>query len=367
MDPGALRGDHARGMQRRELGRSGIEVPAVVLGAWAIGGWNWGGADDEQSVRAIQASIDAGANAIDTAPVYGFGRSELVVGRAIQGRRRDVVLMTKVGLRWDDERGEVAFQALDDDGVRRTVRRNARPWSVKEEVEHSLKRLKVDVIDLIQVHWPDPQTPVEQTMEALLALRQAGKVRAIGVSNFDVPLLERAQSALGDVPLASVQPKYNLVARDVESGLLAHCRENGIGAIVYSPLEQGLLTGRVPAARTFPESDGRHKRPTFQPGNRARVNALLDTVVRPIAKRHGADVGQVVLAWTIAQPGVTAAIVGARTPEQARENAAAGDLRLEAQDLASIRTAFEALRLELPAKRAPAGRLRSLLKRLTGR
>jgi aryl-alcohol dehydrogenase-like predicted oxidoreductase len=260
----------------------------------------------------------------------------------------------------------VAFETTDDVGRKLSVRRNARPWSVKDEVERSLKRLRVDVIDLIQVHWPDPHTPVSETMAALLDLRTEGKVRAIGVSNFDVPLLAQAQRSLGEVPLASTQPKYSLLARDVERDVLPHCRAAGVGLIAYSPLEQGLLTGKVSASRTFAAADYRVKRPTFQPGNRARVNALLQAVVQPIATRHGATLGQVAIAWVLAQPGVTAAIVGARTPEQARENAAAGSVKLDAQEVGALRTAFEALHLDLPLQHE-AGGLRRLLRRLLGR
>ncbi len=354
-------------MQHCELGRSGLVTPRVVFGAWAIGGWGWGGADDEQSVRTIHASIDAGANAIDTAPVYGFGRSERVVGQAIRGRRADVLVYTKIGLRWDDERGDVAFETTDENGAPRVVRRNARPWSVKIEVEQGLERLGIETIDLIQVHWPDPKTPVAETMSALLELRQAGKVRAIGVSNFDVPLIGETRRVLGDVPLASVQPKYSLVARDIEKDLLPYCAREGIGVLVYSPLEQGLLSGRVPAARTFPDSDGRSRRPSFRPENRAQVNAVLESVVGPIAERHKVTLGQVAIAWVLAQDGITAAIVGARTPEQARENAAAADVRLDTVEVAAIRSAFEGLRLDLTKKAPDGGWLAGALRRLRGR
>lgn len=356
-------------MQHRELGRSELRVPVVVLGAWAIGGWYWGGTDDAQAIRAIQASIDHGANAIDTAPVYGFGHSETIVGRALVGRRDRAIVMTKVGLRWDTEEGEPYFDTVDTSGTKRVVRRNASAASVRHEVEASLARMGVETIDLIQVHWPDPRTPIAETMGALLELRRAGKVRAIGVSNYSVAQMEEARRALGDVPLASDQPKYNLVARDAEKEILPWCAHERVGTVVYSPLEQGLLTGKVDATRSFSNSDGRHKRPTFASRNRELVNACLRDVVQPIATRHGATIGQVVVAWTVAQPGVTAAIVGARTPEQAIENAAAGDVRLTADELARVRAAFEALRLETPPPAgAPAGAsgIRGMLKRLLG-
>lgn len=354
-------------MRHADLGRTGVRVPRVVFGAWVIGGWGWGGADDETSIRAIQASIDVGANAFDTAPVYGFGRSEQVLGRAIRGRRDEVLVFTKIGLRWDDDRGDVAFETVDEKGIARVVRRNARPWSVRDEVEKSLGRLGIETIDLIQVHWPDQKTPVAETMGALLALRDAGKVRAIGVSNFDVPQLREAQAALGSVPLASTQPRYSLVARDIEADVLPHCAREGIGIIVYSPLEQGLLTGRVPAERSFAGEDGRSRRATFRAGNRARVNAVLAEVAEPIARRHGVTVGQVAIAWALAQPGVTSAIVGARTAEQARENAAAADVVLSRADEQALRSAFEGLQLDLSKPAASGARWKGLVRRLLGR
>lgn len=354
-------------MRTRQLGRSDLHVPVVVFGAWAIGGWYWGGCDDEQAIRALHAAIDRGMNAIDTAPVYGFGHSEEIVGRAIRDRRERAIVMTKVGLRWDGALGEPYFATTDQRGVERAVRRHAGAASVRSEVEDSLRRLGIERIDLIQVHWPDPKTPIAETMGALLDLRRQGKVRAIGVSNYTTEMMREAQAALGDVPLASDQPKYSLVAREAERDVLPYCAQNGIGTIVYSPLEQGLLTGRVSATRAFPPNDGRSKRPTFTTENRARVNALLERVVVPIAERRRATVGQVVIAWTVAQPGVTSAIVGARTSEQAIENAAAGDIVLDPGELAAIRAAFEELVLATPSPASLGGRLKALVKRALGR
>ena len=207
--------DIACAMQTRRLGHSDLSVPPVIFGAWAIGGWYWGGTDDSAAISAIHASIDAGVTAIDTAPVYGFGHSESVVGCAIADRRDRVQILTKVGLRWDSTEGSHFF---DDGG--QTVHRNLRPASIHAEVEASLRRLGVDEIDLLQCHWPDPSFPVEATMEALASLVRAGKVRAVGVSNFDVALLTRARAALGSVPLASTQPRYSLMDRAIESDRL---------------------------------------------------------------------------------------------------------------------------------------------------
>ena len=253
--------------------------------------------------------------------------------------------MTKAGLRWDEAVGHFFFEAAGPDGGKVRVFANSRPDSVRAEVEESLKRLGVDRIDLLQIHWPDPTTPIAETMGELLELREAGKIAEIGVSNYSPAQMQEAQEALGDVPLASDQPKYNLVSREIEADVLPWVIENEVGTLVYSPLEQGLLTGRVRAERTFASDDGRSARPTFRPENRELVNGVLDDVVAPIAEAKGATIGQVVIAWTVSQPGVTSALVGARSPEQVAENAGAGEVDLTDEELARIRGAFEALEL----------------------
>ena len=330
-------------MRTRTLGASGLRVPVVSFGAWALGGWTWGGTDDARSLAALDAALEAGISAVDTAPVYGFGHSEELLGRWLTGlgaRRREVVVMTKVGLRWDDERGEHFFDAEDADGTPRRVFRNSRPDSVKLEVERSLVRLGVECLDLVQVHWPDSTTPIAETMGALAELFQAGLVRAVGASNYSPAMLAEARAALGQVPLASDQLPYSLLNRGAERDVLPLCREHGLDTLVYSPLAQGLLTGKVSAAREFPAGDQRQGRPDFAAENRARVNATLERSVRPIAERHGATLAQVVLAWTADAPGVTTVLAGARTPEQARENAAAGDLVLTTEEWTAIDEAF---------------------------
>ncbi len=327
-------------MEHRQLGKSGLKVSPVIFGAWAAGGWFWGPQDDADSVRAIHAALDAGINCIDTAPIYGMGHSEEVVGKAIKGRRDKVLLATKCGLRWDtpgEGSNEWTYKGLD--GVERPVVRNLRKHALIAEVEQSLERLGTDTIDLYQCHWPDASTPIAETMEALATLKQQGKIRAIGVSNFTPDMLAEC---LRHAPLASDQPKYSLLARDIEADVLPFCRQHGLGVIVYSPLEQGLLTGKVTMDRTFPEGDYRSGRPWFQPANRRRVLDAL-AKIEPIAKAHNATLGQVAAAWIIAQPGVTAAIIGARSPEQARENARAADIPLTAAELQAIRKTFEDL------------------------
>ncbi len=345
-------------MQRRRLGRTDLEVPVICFGAYAIGGGYWGDTDDDDARAAIRAALDAGMNAFDTAPVYGFGHSERVLGEALAGRRDEAVVMTKVGVRWEDLRGADDFEMLDATGNKRKVERNSRPESVRVEADQSLERLGVDRIDLIQVHARDPRTPVAETMGALAELRAEGKVRAIGVSNYSVADLAEAKRALGDVPLASDQPQYSLLARQIERDVLPWARANDVGLLVYAPLEQGLLTGKFGVERRFAEGEGRAGKATFSAENRKRVNTVLQTEVAPIARRHDATLAQVVLAWTVAQPGVTAALVGARNAEQAGENASAGSLELDPSDRNAIERAFAKVKLSRPARwRGLLGRL----------
>jgi len=327
-------------VQYRRLGTSELEVPAVVFGAWAVGGWYWGPQDDEESIRTLHAAIDAGITCIDTAPMYGMGHSEEVVGRAIRGRRDEVLVATKCGLRWDTPNEGVEYFTCEmPDGSKHPVRRNLHKRAVLEEVELNLKRLGVDCIDLYQCHWPDKSAPIAETMEAMLTLREQGRIRAIGVSNFTP---EGLAECLECAPLASNQPPYSLLRRDIEADVLPFCRERGIGVIVYSPLQQGLLTGKMTPDRELAEGDYRKRQKWFTPGNRQRILDALEQI-RPIAEAHDATFGQIAIAWTLAQPGVTAAIVGARTPEQARENARAGDIQLSPGELEHIRSVCEEL------------------------
>lgn len=353
-------------MQRRKLGQSELELPAVVFGAYALGGGQWGAVDDAESEAAVHAALDAGMNAFDTAPVYGFGHSEEVLGRALAGRRDAALILTKVGLRWDDLTGVDGYSMPGVDGKPRPVERNSRPESVRLEVERSLARLGVERIDLIQVHARDPRTPVDETMGALVELHAEGKVRAVGVSNFSVAELEQARAALGDLPLASTQPHYSLVERGIEADVLPWAVRNSVGTVVYAPLAQGLLTGRVRADRRFSGYDARSGSSRFSAANRERVNTRLDGVVAPIATEHRATIAQTVVAWTIGQSGVTAALVGARRPDQARENAAAGALRLAPAELAAIDAAFAGKVLQ-PPRQSLRARAVHAVGRLLGR
>lgn len=325
-------------MQARQLGKSNVKVSPVIFGAWAIGGWMWGGNDDADAVEAIRASIANGVNTIDTAAIYGMGHSEKLVGRAIKGMRDKVVIATKCGMRWDDpkQEGSNPWPHTDNEGNDVTIYRNAKPHSIMHECEQSLKRLGVDVIDLYQIHWPDLTTPVEDSIRAMDRLRQQGKVRAIGVSNYDVEWLERASKV---ATIASDQPPYSILNRGIEQDVLPFCREHGIGVICYSPMERGLLTGKVTPERKFHAGDHRAEHKFFTPENRQRV---LDTLekVKPIAERHGVSYAQLIVNWTFSQPGITAALVGARNAEQAEHNAKAMSFTLSQAELQEIRDVF---------------------------
>jgi len=340
-------------LQYRKLGTSDLQVPTVIFGAWAIGGWLWGGTDDKNAVAAMQRALDLGVNCIDTAAIYGMGHSEKLVGRAIKGRPRDsVIIATKCGLRWEGvEPKEDSFETVDNSGRAIRVIKHLAADSIAYECEQSLRRLGTDYIDLYQCHWPDVSTPIEETMGALLELRDQGKIRAIGVSNFDA---DQMADCLRYAPLASDQPRYGLLSRGVEDSILPFCRRHNVGVVCYSPLEHGILTGKVPAERTFPDDDLRSKLPWYQPQNRSRVNAALEEI-RPIAESHNATLAQITVAWVIAQPGVTAALVGARRPEQVEENVGAADVELSADELAAIRATFEALGDPLPVEKSFKG------------
>ncbi len=326
-------------MQHRKLGSSDLELPVVTFGAWAIGGLFWGGSDDRDAVDAIQATIDHGMDAIDTAPMYGCGHSEVIVGRAIRGRRDRVKLLTKCGLRWDDTTGERFFAFPKPGGGEVVAYKNTRRDSITFECEQSLKRLGTDVIDLYQVHWPSTTATAEETMGALVKLRDQGKIRQIGVSNYSS---QQTAEAAHFGPLASNQLPYNLLERGIEADPLPYCREHNIGVICYSPMAMGLLSGKVTMDRAFPDTDIRARRPWFLPANRQRVLDALDAV-RPTAEAHGLTLAQLAVAWVIAQPGVTTALVGARNAQQAAENTGAANCTLKPDELALIRSTFEAL------------------------
>lgn len=314
----------------RPIGLSGIEATAVGLGTWAIGGWMWGGTDENRSIAAIQAAVDEGITLIDTAPAYGQGVAEEIVGKALQGRRDKVVLATKCGLVWHTQKGNHFF-----DCELGPVHRYLGKESVVHEVEQSLRRLKTDYIDHYITHWQDVTTPVDETMEALVTLKAQGKIRSIGASN-TTPSDIRAYLAAG--PLDAVQEEYSMLKRDLEDEVLPLCRDRSVSVLSYSSLALGLLSGKIGPDRTFDGDDLRRDNLRFSLKNRQKVADFFEAIA-PIADNHGATKAQIVIAWTLQQPGITFSLCGARDAQQAAENARAGRLRLSANELGEIDTA----------------------------
>lgn len=317
----------------REIGRSGVKASAVGLGTWAIGGWMWGGSDEAESVKAIQASLEAGVSLIDTAPAYGLGRSEEIVGRAIAGRRDEAVIATKCGLVWHTQKGNHFFE---QDG--KPVHRHLGRDSIIHEVEQSLRRLGTDYIDLYITHWQDATTPIEETVRALEELKTSGKIRAIGASNVNRVELEQY---IKTGSLDAIQERFSMIDREIEADLLPLTTANGVSTLSYSSLALGLLSGTIGPDRVFSGDDQRKENPRFSVANRKKAKEFAETV-RPIAELHGASIAQLVIAWTLAQPGVTFALCGARNPVQAIDNARAGTIRLSADDLAVMNSALAA-------------------------
>jgi methylglyoxal reductase len=315
------------GMLTREIGGTGIKASAVGLGTWAIGGWMWGGTDDVAAEEAIRAGLDAGITLIDSAPAYGLGHAEEVVARAIKGRRDQVVIATKCGLVWHNQRGPYFFSQR---GL--PVHRDLSSSAIRHEVEQSLRRLETDRIDLYITHWQDPTTPIAETVDVLKALEAEGKILAFAASNTSPDDVAAYKAAGG---IAAVQEEYSMLERRIEATHLSTCRAAGISVMGYSVLALGLLSGEITADRTFAGDDQRRDNPRFSSENRSRVDRLMCTI-RPIAEAHGVSPAQVVIAWTLAQPGLTFALCGARNPDQARENAGAGHLRLSATDIETI-------------------------------
>lgn len=310
-------------MKPRQLGNTDMQITPIGFGSWAIGGgdWQfaWGPQDDEQSIAAIHRALDLGINWIDTAAVYGLGHSEEIVGQALKNRSERPYVFTKCSRVWDDN-GEISS--------------SLKAQSIRSECEASLRRLQTDVIDLYQIHWPNPEHDIEEGWEAMAKLQQEGKVRYTGVSNFDVSQMQRIMKI---APISSLQPPYSLVKRDVEQEILPFCQEHNIGVIVYSPMISGLLTGTMTRERIkkLPEDDWRKRDPEFQEPRLSRNLALVEKLGE-IAYMHGRTSGEVAIAWTLANPAVTAAIVGARRPEQVDSNIGAAEFRLTSLELREI-------------------------------
>jgi methylglyoxal reductase len=314
-------------MKTTRLGQSGLQCEAVGLGTWAMGGWMWGGSDDAAAVEAIHASLDAGIRLIDTAPAYGLGHAESLVGKALQGRRHEAVIATKCGLVWHTRQGTHFF---DESGL--AVYRHLGRESIIHEVEQSLTRLRTDYIDLYITHWQDATTPVAETMGALLDLKAQGKIRAIGVSNVSPgTLLEYVAHG----PVDAIQERYSLIDREIESTLLPICSDYGIAVLGYSSLAMGLLAGPIDPQRRFTGDDQRATHPRYSSEHRAKLQAFFEEL-EPLRKRLGCTFAQMMIAWTVAHGTVSVALCGARTAAQAVQNAGAGAVALERADLELI-------------------------------
>ena len=322
-------------MEKRRLGNSGLELTTVGLGTWAMGGddwaFGWGPQDDAASRQAVHEAIDAGINWIDTAPVYGLGRSEQVVGEAIRDRRDELIVATKCGRVWDENRA---------------IGKRLTKASVKQELEASLDRLGIDQVDLYQMHWPEPDEEIEEGWSAIGELIQEGKVKFGGVSNFSLEQLKRVHSIH---PVTSLQPPYSMFRRAIESDLLPFCREQQIGVIAYSPMQAGLLTGKFTreSAAALAETDWRKRSPYF---NEPQLSVNLTTIerLRPIAERNELTMAQLALVWLLRDAVMTAAIVGARKPGQIQETMKASGESLSSADLDEIQTILADREKEAP-------------------
>jgi aryl-alcohol dehydrogenase-like predicted oxidoreductase len=313
-------------MQLKRLGNSDMELTPIGVGAWAMGGggWQfaWGPQDDNESISAIHAALDAGMNWIDTAAIYGLGHSETVVARALDGRSRKPYVFTKCERVWDSE-GRI-MQCL-------------KAASLRKECEDSLRRLNLDAIDLYQVHWPQPEEDVEEAWTTLAELRAEGKVRWIGVSNYDKAQIERCERI---APVTSLQPPYSMISPEIEAEILPHCAARGIGVLAYSPMKSGLLTGAMTRERiaNFPEDDFRKRALAFQEPNLTR-NLELAELCRTIGARHGRSAGEVAIAWVLRNPAITAAIVGMRSARQVEGVTGALEFRLSEGEIAELAAA----------------------------
>lgn len=316
-------------MQYRKLESTDLSLSIITFGAWAAGGWMWGKTERNDAIEAIRAAYDVGVNSIDTAPIYGQGTSEEIVGEAIKGIPRDKVqILTKFGMRWDLVKGDFAFASKDNNGNNIAIYKYAGKESVIKECEASLRRLGTDYIDLYQIHWPDITTPVSETFEAVAKLIEQGKVRYAAVCNYNAAQMMEAEKTL---KVVANQVPYSMVNRGIEEETLPYCIEHHKAILAYSPLERGLLTGKITPGYQFQPGDHRANHKHFQPGFIERTNRLLQKI-KPIADEKGATLSQLVLRWTVEKPGITIALVGARNALQSVQNAEAMDFELTPQE-----------------------------------
>ncbi|MGA8482332.1 MAG: aldo/keto reductase [Chthoniobacterales bacterium] len=334
-------------MKYRSLGKSGIEASVVGFGAWAIGGWMWGGTKRNDPQGAIRAAVDHGINLIDSAPMYGYGKSEELVGDALKGLRDKVVLATKCGMVWYKKEGDKFFDANETGRAENEVDKkyevyiNLRPAMIRSEIEQSLRRLKTDRIDLYQTHWQDSTTKTEDVMAELMKLKQEGKIRAIGCSNATIDQMKRYQAS---GQLDADQEQYSMLQRQHEADNLPFCQANDIAFLAYSPMALGILSGKIGPNHEFGQGDVRQSNPWYQKEARPKVDALLD-VIRSVAEDKRATIAQTVIAWTLEQPGCSHALVGARDADQAIANAKAGEVELTEEEIRTIRKAVDQTKL----------------------
>lgn len=331
-------------MEYRTIEGTDLELPVITFGAWAAGGWMWGHTERKDAIKAIRDSYNVGVTAIDTAPVYGQGTSEEIVGEAIRDiPRSKVQILTKYGMRWDlpSPKGDFAFKSKTNDGKEIDIYRYAGKDSIMKECEESLRRLGTDYIDLYQIHWPDTTTPISESMEAVSRLIEQGKVRYAGVCNYNVAQLREADK---HVPIVSNQVPYSMVKREIEKEVVPYCVSNKKSILAYSPLERGLLTGKMSPGHKFEEGDHRADLHFFKDENIRRTNAFLSKI-KPIAEAKKITLAQLVLRWTIQQPGITIALAGARNADQALANAKAGDVRLSSHEMDEINMHLRSLEI----------------------
>lgn len=338
-------------------------------------------AEDER-IRTVHAAIDVGITSLDTAPLYDFGEIESMLGRALRTHRERVEILSKVGLRWDGDHGDVLFEFTDGRGVRRTVRRDGRPSSIRRDIEESLKRLRTDRIDLCQIHQPDRLVPIEDSLGELARLAEEGKIREMGVSNFSSRELAAAVSVANPLSprsqVVSQQLHYNLIERRAEQDVIPLARENGIGLLAYSPLEAGVLAGKLLDAPPTADrasgadddpagSDFRFQTPAFQPTNVEQIHRALRECALPIAHRHEACLSQICLAWLLAQPGITGVVAGASTTTQVLENARAAEIALTPEECRTLGDRFADLRIDPDAGMGVSHRIHRLGRRVGGK
>jgi len=328
----------------RDLGNSGIEVSAIAFGAWAIGGFMWGGNDDQEAIRAIQHGYDLDVTTIDTAPIYGMGLSEELVGKAIQGKRERFQILTKFGIKWKTKGSQEQFRSQKEyEELMNQIYLSARKESVIQECEDSLRRLNTDYIDYYQHHRPAEDAPVEEVMEALEKLKDQGKIRAAGVSNYS---LEQMKKANNRFPIETNQLPYSMVKRDIESDIIPWVVQKNKGVIAYSPLQRGVLTGKYTPESQLAEGDHRKNSRYFKTESIRKINDFLGKI-EPVARDHNASLAQLVLYWTIHQPGISVALAGARNPQQVEDNARAADISLSDTEMKTINNHLENLELDL--------------------